>query len=253
MTRDPRLPLLSVLLAALGLAPVAAVARETPQDPPAPPAEPAPPEDTDDADATPDEAEPPPSLDELLGLDEEPDTSAEDAAERDSAAELQRRLDEASITDTFALAVEKMSLSADLLDVRFDTGIGTQRVQEEILQRLEHLIEQARQMSSSSQSSSGSSQGSSQDAAQSDPGQQSRPQGGDPQQRSDAGDSQEGDPPPRQEGDLNTMLEESQTEWGGLPERIRQMMEQGRREKYSQIYRRLTAEYYRRLAEEGST
>ncbi len=65
-------------------------------------------------------------------------------------------------------------------------------------------------------------------------------------------DSQEGDPPPRQDGDIDTILQEGGVEWGNLPERIRQDLLQGRNDKFSSMYRRLTEEYYKRLAEEGS-
>ena len=65
-------------------------------------------------------------------------------------------------------------------------------------------------------------------------------------------DSQDGDPPPQQTGDINTMLEETDVEWGSLPERYRDELLQGRKEKYSSMYERLTREYYERLAEQGS-
>ena len=47
-------------------------------------------------------------------------------------------------------------------------------------------------------------------------------------------------------------LEEERTEWGNLPERVRDMLLQGSKEKFSSLYKQLTREYYRRLAEEGS-
>ena len=37
-----------------------------------------------------------------------------------------------------------------------------------------------------------------------------------------------------------------------LPERIREMLLQGKQETFSSLYEQLTQEYYRRLAEEGS-
>ncbi|HRP63251.1 MAG TPA: VOC family protein, partial [Phycisphaerales bacterium] len=56
--------------------------------------------------------------------------------------------------------------------------------------------------------------------------------------------------PPMQEGDINTVFEESRSEWGSLPERVRDMLLQGRRERFSSLYEQLTREYYRRLAED---
>ena len=40
-------------------------------------------------------------------------------------------------------------------------------------------------------------------------------------------------------------------EWGNLPPRTRDMVQQGVREKMSSVYRRWTEAYYRRIAEEA--
>ena len=45
-----------------------------------------------------------------------------------------------------------------------------------------------------------------------------------------------------QQGDVDTVLEEGRTEWGNLPQRVRDMLLQGRREKFSSLYKRLTNE-----------
>jgi hypothetical protein len=42
------------------------------------------------------------------------------------------------------------------------------------------------------------------------------------------------------------------SEWGSLPQRVRDMLLQGRNEKFSSLYEKLTGEYYRRLAEGDS-
>jgi hypothetical protein len=200
---------------------------------------------------------PPPSLDDLLGLDEEePDDqadAADEAARRQQEEELARKLNEAKIGEAFEQAIREMALSADLLDQRFDPGLGTQRVQEQILSRLDQLIDQAKKQQASS-SSSNSSSSSSQSQSQPPPADGSRPQDGQAsgQRPPDATNSQEGDPPPREDGSINTVLEETRQEWGNLPVRVRDMLLQGRQEKFSSLYRRLTEEYYRRLAEEGS-
>jgi hypothetical protein len=47
-------------------------------------------------------------------------------------------------------------------------------------------------------------------------------------------------------------LEESRVEWGRLPDRVRELILQGRRDRVSTLYERITREYYRRLAEEAS-
>lgn len=193
-----------------------------------------------------------PSLDELLGIEEEdtPDSAAE-TAERQQEQELQRRLAEQEVSDAFEVALTKMKLSAELLDVQLDTGLGTQRVQEEILTSLDTIIENAQKMQSQSASSSSSS--SQQQQQQQSPGQQQRSQSQSDQRNQQPSDSNANlEPPPREEGPINSVIEESRKEWGTLPERIRQELYQGRREKFSSIYDRLTREYYKRLAEEAS-
>ena len=196
--------------------------------------------------------EAPPTLDELLGLDsDESESGAAEQARRDNERELERRLAAGEIGDVFALALEKMALSALLLDVKMRAGLGTQRVQLDVLARLDELIDKAKQMQSR-KSSSSSSQSQSQ-PGQSQPKPGSRPTGSSDASRQTSA-SQSGpatDPPPRQEGDVGTILEESGTEWGHLPSRFREMLLQGRNEKFSSLYEHLTREYYKRLAEEG--
>jgi len=48
------------------------------------------------------------------------------------------------------------------------------------------------------------------------------------------------------------MLEESGAEWGRLPQRVRDLIRQGSRDRVSSVYRRLTEEYYRRMAEDAA-
>ena len=188
-----------------------------------------------------------PSLDDLLGLEGTPDNAAEQAA-RQNREELERRLSDVRLGDLFLVALEKMHVSAELLDVDLDSGLGTQRVQQDILAKLDQLIDIAKQMSQQQQKSSGSDGGS-----QAKPGaeQQGQPQSG----PSQAGGSQGGqaDPPPGQAGDINTIIEETDTEWGHLPDRLRDMLQQARDSYKSRMYRTLTEEYYKRLAEEGSS
>lgn len=192
----------------------------------------------------------PPSLDELLGLDEdEGEEGAEDAARREQEEALRRELAEERLAGAFIAAIEKMAVSADLLDAGFETGLGTQRVQEEILARLDELIDEASQQSQSGSSSS-SSQQQQQQRQQRDPGRQQQQQRTQSNQQRPAGDQSEGMPPPMQQDELNPLMDESRREWGALPERIREMLLQGRQEKFSSLYEQLTREYYRRLAEE---
>ncbi len=193
------------------------------------------------------EKETPPSLDELLGLGGVGDNAAEQAA-RQNQEELERRLSDVELGDVFDVALAKMEISADLLDGDLDSGLGTQRVQQDILARLDQLIDLAKQMSQQQMSSSGDGAG------------QSRPKPGAEQQQAGGQRTQSGNqggqavnPPPGQEGDINTIIEETGSEWGHLPERLREMLEQAQNSHISSLYRKLTEQYYKRLAEEGSS
>lgn len=198
----------------------------------------------------------PATLDDLLGIEEAPDEEAPsdpaDAAEREVDEELQRRLNEAEIADSFTQAIEKMSISADLLDTQFDPGLGTQRVQEDILAKLAQLIDQAKKSQCKAGSSSSSSSAKSSSAPKSNPGQKPGDPASAAQPNNRPGDSREGDPPPMQQGDVNTLIDETRTEWGNLPQRVRDMLLQGRKDKFSSLYRRFTDEYYKRLAEDDA-
>lgn len=224
-----------------------------PADRPAAPADPA----AASLVASPDAAAPreqPSSLDELLGLEQEPgERSAETGADQTREQDLSRALDQQAPGQALAEALLRMGVSAELLDVRFDPGLGTQRVQQEVLAKLDELIEMAKNMSSSSGSSSSSSAGSPRSSrSQPAPPKQagaSKPNSSGPRNSQPAG-SQEGDSPPIQEGDINTVIDETRQEWGNLPPRVRDMMLQGRTSRFSSLYQRLTEEYYKRLAEE---
>lgn len=204
---------------------------------------------------------PPKSLDDLLGVPAGGgDRSAEDAAEREQAERLQRSLDEASLQDLVARALDGMKTASGRLTEQRDAGLGTQRIQEEVVLTLDRLLEEAQRQQQQQQRSSSSSSSRSQRQQQSDPSEQSRQsqqqrQRQQRQQGQQSGDSQSGEaePPPSEEGVAGGgELSESRIEWGRLPERVRDLVLQGRRDKVSSLYERLTREYYRRLAEEAS-
>lgn len=190
-------------------------------------------------------SQPLPTLDELLGLDE---TTGEDAAPERAEAELDRALETGgAIADAFEEAVRLMHDSADRLGAAGDPGAATQRVQEDILKRLEQLIEQAQQSSSQSSGSSSSSQQQSaprdQPSQQNQQGQGKQPSSGEPESMSDGPAGQAAQPG---QSTLNPAA------WGALPDRLRDSLLQGSAESYSSLYRSLTEAYYRRLAEEAS-
>lgn len=199
-----------------------------------------------------------PSLDELLGIEEaDGENTDSDTAREQQEKELQRRLAEKEIGDAFHQAIDKMQLSAELLDVRYDSGLGTQRLQEEIIAGLDQILEQAKKMMQKQMSSSSSSS-SQQQQQQQTPGPKQQEQQQNQQSDSNSerpkgpSESNATDGPPLREGDINTVIEESRVEWGSLPERVREELYQGRQEKFSSIYDRLTREYYKRLAEDST-
>jgi len=223
-------------------------AQDQPASPPAPPAE-------RDDDEKMKGQDPGGSLDDLLGLEEtEEQRTAREAAEAEAEAALQRALEEERISDAFKDAVRQMALSASLLGEKFDAGIGTQRIQEDILRKLDQLIESARKQQSNSSSSSSSSSQQQQQQQQSRPQQQNQASQNqtNPQAASNENPDDSGVFPPEDARNIGTMLEETDVEWGSLPARVRDQLLQSMRDRPSALYRKLTQEYYRRLAEEST-
>jgi len=192
-----------------------------------------------------------PSLDELLGLEEESDEGAEaademeappsdDQAERD----LDRELSAAEAAEQFGQAVQLMVDVAERLEGAADTGIETQRLQQDIIAKLDMLIRSQQQQQQQSSSSSSSQQQGQQQDQQQQQGQQS-----DPQAANQAGSAGGGADVPLQEGELAGQPA-SGAAWGRLPARIRDAVVQSQSESFSAMYRALTEAYYRRLAEQ---
>ena len=206
----------------------------------------------------------PPSLDELLGLEEQAEPAdetevpeSEDLLEERRQQALEDRLQERSLAENFAAAIGDMRIAASMLADQGDPGIELQRLQEEIIRRLDSVIKEAEQQQQSSSSSSSQQQQQQQQQQQEQQQVPNRPeenqqQGEQNQQQQN--DNQEGEqqPPGRQEADLQAVFEESNVEWGALPDRLRDMIRQGLRESISRTYRRMTEEYYRKIAEEAS-
>ncbi|MBI1304420.1 MAG: hypothetical protein GC172_11640 [Phycisphaera sp.] len=211
-------------------------------------------------------SKPPRSLDDLLGVPSSgaSGSSAESAAEREQERRLERALEEASLEDLVDRAVDGMRSASERLEVARDPGVGTQRIQEDVVRTLARLLEEAeRQSQSKSRSKSSSSrQSGNRRSSNEDPSERNGQQSSQRDQSSaqQASQSQPGDGdgestqdrPPDQATADGVELEESRIEWGQLPERVRELVLQGRRDRVSSIYERLTREYYRRLAEEAS-
>ena len=215
------------VLVGVGLAASVAVAQQEP-----------PPEDED--------SPPPavPDLDELLGLGEGEERPAE--AADTTELELDRKLSGEEMAEAFDEAVRLMGEAAQRIEGAQDVGIDTQRIQEDIIRRLEMIIASAPRQQQQQQSSSSSSQ---QQQQQQQQPQQQRDQ----DQQAGSGDNRaELTPPGLQEGELGPAPALGSALWGALPERVREAISQGTTDRFSSLYQGLTEAYYRRLAEEAN-
>lgn len=188
------------------------------------------------------DADPLPSLDELLGLDE-----AGPADDEQHDRELDRMLTAQEAAEALQQAVQLMDdIAARLADPE-GAGLVTQRLQEDILRKLDQIIESAEQNQGQGGGSS-SGAASRQQARQSRPAQQKS--GG--QQSSGRGDNtgQTG-APEAQDAVLGPQTLMDEAGWGALPDRLRDALRQGVSESFSSAYRRLTESYYKRLAEQA--
>lgn len=197
----------------------------------------------------------PPSLDELLGIGDEDPTEATDDPTAEGLPDIRDELDdtteeEQGISGLFLSAVSSMDDSAMRLNDMQDPGLVTQRLQEDAIRKLDELIKAAEQQ----QQQQGQPQPQQQDGQQApqspEDGQQSQQTQANGQSNSD---NQGMDTRPgMQEGDLDRTIDETRAEWGNLPQRVRDMLMQGRGDASASLYRRLTERYYERLAEESS-
>jgi hypothetical protein len=209
-----------------------------------------------------------PSLDDALGI--EPESRTAPPAEDGSG--LERSLKGAKPRDILASAIDDMRRSATLLDSK-DSGLPTQRAQESVVRKLDELIATAQRMQQQQQQQQQQGgqpgqqqqrkkqQGGKQDErqGQQEPREQGQERGGRPSQQGGAegrdrrpdGDANAQEPPDAVDPSGNGMqFDESRAEWGRLPPRVRDAVRQGLRDPMSAAYRRLTQEYYKRLAEE---
>ncbi len=249
-----RIALLAGGVVALAL-PLAAQDAPPASDPPADPPKQA---ETDapasDAPAKPDaentESASPPvdplDLDELLRIPGSGRPIDRPANTDEPESELERRLTGRQAQEALVQAVQEMSEVADRLDQLRDAGIVTQRLQQEIITKLDILIRSAEEQSSSSSSSSSSQQ---QQQQNQQAAQQQTQQSQAPGEGSQAGEST---PPGRQGEQLNQNVDLTVAEWGNLPERLRESLIQGQSDYFSDMYKRWTESYYRRLAEEAN-
>ncbi len=193
-----------------------------------------------------------PSLDELLGLTKPAEN--QDAAKDESKAvdptqtQLDRDLRSAPISDQFLSAVGLMRESADRLSKAKDPGLQTQRVQDEILKKLDKLIDDAKQQSQQQQQQQSQSQQDQQDQQQQ---QQQSSQSQQQQQQQQSGANAQGGTVPKRDGQRRQQSAGNMAEWGNLPARVRDALVQGSGDSFSATYERLTEEYYKRLAQQA--
>jgi len=186
--------------------------------------------------------EPPtPDLDELLGLpkSEKPREATDPAKENlDDALNPERQ------SEAFSEAIDLMKRSATRITKGGDVGIDTQRLQQDAVRRLDQLIAAAKQNSQRQQKKQ-------QQQQQQDQQQQQQQKQQQQQQRnqSKGQESNAIDPPGRQDGPGHAAPAPGAS-WGGLPDRVRQALTEGLSDRFSSMYRSLTEDYYRRLAEQ---
>lgn len=177
-----------------------------------------------------------PTLDELLGLE-----SREDSPDN---TEIERALTAQEAGEAFSSAVVLMGDAADRIGGSGDTGLTTQRMQEDIIRKLDQVIESAQD---NQNSGSGSSSSSSSSSPQQQPNQQQQSSESPSEGSGEPGDSST--PPGSNEAGSNN-LNGARAKWGNLPDRLRDALNQGLDEPYSKLYKTLTERYYKALAED---
>lgn len=200
----------------------------------------------------------PPSLDELLGITPPPASSEAkpgDAAKPEdgkpledaSKEDLDRLLTAAEMGDVFKQAVTLMNDAAKRLNDKQDPSVQTQRIQEDVVRKLDQLLAALDKQQDQQQQQQQQQQ---QDKPQNQPQRKSQQQQ-QGQQQGPSSDPQEGDRPMLQQGKLNPGIDSARAAWGALPARVREMLMQGSGDRFSSRYKQMTEEYYKRLAEEA--
>lgn len=193
------------------------------------------------------EPDPLPTLDELLGLDETGQPATPDQSIIDpNKAELDQVLSPKQAGEAFSQAVGLMDQVATRIGEQNDVSITTQRLQEDILRMLDQVIESAENNNSGGGGSSSSQSSSS--SSEQQPDQQQQP--GETPGSSPSNES--GDSP--MPGGTSTARPGDEVapdgvNWGSLPSRVRDALSQGISDQYSELYRAITEEYYKALAE----
>lgn len=187
--------------------------------------------------------EPLPSLDELLGLEQGDDSEIDNEAEA-----LREVLSPREAGEALGEAVNLMNRVAQRLEQGNDLSLPTQRLQEDILRKLDQVIESAQNNQQGGGSSSNAQSSSSSNQQQPDQQQQNAQNGQQSSPGSESGPEQmPGGTSAAQPGDAPAP---DGVSWGALPQRIRDALSQGISDRYSELYRSITEDYYRALAED---
>jgi hypothetical protein len=143
------------------------------------------------------------------------------------------------------VAIEAMHEASVAIDARRDVGEVTRRLQQQALDALQALYDRATETPASSQSGSSVSPAPSQEG-ESEPSDEP-PGGATPNTTGEGGQMTEVPVP-----QLSGPIEELRVEWGTLPPRVRDALQQAMSLPISEAYRDITEAYYRRIVEESS-
>lgn len=202
-----------------------------------------------------------PTLDDLLDIGGKPAAGTTPAPagaaeaqpglpQLDAQARKALEKEEKEAADAFRKAVSEMYQVSERIGKEADTSRDVQRDQEEIVKKLDQIIETAEKCQGGGKGSpkSGPPKEKKQNGSQKNQQQGKKP--GQQQQQASAGST------PGKSGGvtggsgITTPLAELRERWGSLPGRVREQLMQGVQEKVSPVYREWTEQYYKRLAEE---
>jgi len=190
-----------------------------------------------------------PTLDDLLNI--KPVNPLKQPITDDTVQEqLREALTMDQAADEFQQAVKDMRVVSERLGSDLDAGLDTQRRQKSIIEKLNQVIAAAQSQCKSSSSSSSSSSQKQDRSAQNNSTQRNQQQANG---RNTQGENtgQTGGKSEAKQGEAVSPIEQHRSEWGNLPQRLRDELVQGTEERFSPVYDDLTKAYYRRLAEEA--
>jgi hypothetical protein len=196
------------------------------------------------------EPKPQPSLDDLLGIPKDKAKTKDGKAAPEQVDPtrnaLDRKLSMDEAQEAFKQAVDMMGETATRIKDGRDTGLATQRLQEDIIRKLDMLISAAERQQQQKKSKSKKQQQPQQEQDQANQQQNNRQ----PHGKEAAPDTI--DPPSAEAANPRPGTAARGALWGNLPERVRNALLQGHDETYSSLYRKWTEAYYKKLAEEAN-